>query len=130
MLHYAPQASIAISREDPSSIPSDAVLNITTPEMKPVGPSSKSVQLAGGLSYKKLVAQSLNKDGRLQMGKTRKLKGTSTSSIWVYNITLPKFKMNKKETPTLVYKYLMRALETFRQDGLDRIVIPPNDLMS
>ena len=130
VFHNAPSTTIAISREDPSAIPAEAIINLVTPDLKPIGPASKSVQLAAGRTHKKLIQQSLNKNGRLNLGHGRKIKGTSISSMWVYNLNLPHYKMNKKETPTLVYKYLTKALESLKEDKIDRIVIPPNDLTS
>ena len=51
---------IFISREDPSAITSDAILNFFTPDLKPVHPASKSVQLMAGPTYKKSIQPSLN----------------------------------------------------------------------
>ena len=130
VFHEAPSTTIAISREDPSSIPAEAIVNLVTPDLKPIGPASKSVQLAAGKTHKKLIQQSLSKEGRLSLGHCRKIKGTAISSMWVYNLNLPHCKMNKKGTPTMVYKYLTKTLETMKNDKVDRIIIPPNDLIS
>ena len=130
VIHSAPSTKIIISREDPSLITSEAVINFCTPDLKPVGPASKSIQLMAGPNYKKLIQQSLNKNGRIPLGHLRKLKGAATASAWVYNFNAPKYKIDIKQTPTLLYKYLTQALHQLKGEGIERVIIPPNDLVS
>ena len=81
-----------------------------------------------GPAYKKSIQQSLNKNGRIPLGHLRKLKGTATASAWVYNFNAPKYKINIKQTPSLLYQYITKALHQLKGDGIERVIIPPNDL--
>ena len=128
--HSAPSTIIIFSREDPSLITSEAVLNFCTPDLKPVGPASKTIQFMTGSSYEKSIQQSLNKNGRVPLGHLRKLKTAATVSAWVHNFNAPKYKMNIKQTPSLQNQYLTQVLPQLKSDGIERVTILPNDLAS
>ena len=81
-------------------------------------------------TYKKLIQQSLNKNGRVPLGHLRKLKGAAMASAWVYNFNVPKYKIDIKQMPSLLYKYLTQVLHQLKSDGIERIITPPNDLTS
>ena len=126
----APKTQILVGRTDPSSIPADCIFNFTTNQLKPIGPISKSIQLAGGPQYRKSLQTSLNKNGLLKMGSVRRLEGGCTNVLWIYNINLPRYKLGKEIAPDTVYKVLTNALEIAAKSQVKKLIISPTDLIS
>ena len=86
------KTKVSVSRQDPSTIIADCILNFTNLQQKPVGPISKSMQLAGGPEYRKELQKNISRHGELTMGNIRKINGGCTNVLWIYNVNLPKYK--------------------------------------
>ena len=121
---------IRVGRTDPAQVPADCILNFTTSEMKPIGPVSKSIQMAGGPEYKKLLQKSLNKNGHLRAESVRKLEGGCTNTLWIYNMTLPKYKVGKVLASNQVYSAIQNALKVAAEAQIKKLIISPTDLVS
>ena len=128
--YKASKTDIFIGRSDPVTVSADCIFNFTTNQLKPVGPVSKSVQLAGGPQYRKSLQTSLNKNGLLNMGSVRRIEGGCTNVLWIYNINLPRFKLGKDVAPNTVYKVLTNALEIAAKSQIKKLIISPTDLVS
>ena len=128
--HSLSKTTVGITRMNPSRIPADGIINFTTSQMKPVGPVSKSIQMAGGPDYRKSLEVSLKKHGSLKLGSIRKVEGSTTNLLWIYNVNLPKFQLGKKLAPNVVYKAILKTLESAANDGIEKIIISPTDLVS
>ena len=128
--YKAPKTKIMVGRTDPASIPADCIFNFTTNQLKPTGPVSKSIQLAGGPDYKKSLQTSLNKNGLLNMGSVRRIEGGCTNVLWIYNINLPKYQLGKQLAPNTIYKVLTNALEIAAKSKVKKLIISPTDLIS
>ena len=128
--HTLSRTTIGITRTNPAKISADGIINFTTNQMKPVGPVSKAIQMAGGSDYKKSLERNLKRHGSLKLGNIRKIEGSTTNLLWIYNQNLPKFKLGKTLAPDIVYKAISKALETAAHDGIEKIIISPTDLVS
>ena len=120
--------NIVISREDPSQVKADVIINFIDPKLKPIGPVSRNLQKSAGDDYKQAIKKNLSQEGELEVSENRLFSGRKLNSLWVLNVHLPKYKMNTQISSTLVYRAIVKTLMTVCDNNHKVVLLSPTDI--